>query len=84
MAGMMAHDHDSMMSAEHKQSMMDAHYHGAEECDDYCMNCSSHCSSTAIISSPSDAYDFDRKFGRATAVDTSSLVYLLYRPPICA
>jgi hypothetical protein len=81
---MTGHDHEAMMDSPQKQSMMDAHDHGSEDCDDYCMNCSSHCSSTAIIPSSSSPFELDRKFDRIITGNTFSRAYLLYRPPIFA
>lgn len=80
----LGHDHAAMMDSSQKQSMMDAHDHGSEDCDDYCMNCSNHCSSTAIIPSSSSSFALDRKFSRTIAGNTFSRAYLLYRPPISA
>ena len=79
----MGHDHKAM-SAGQKQAMMDAHDHGPEDCDDYCMNCSNHCSSTAIIPYASNTFELDRRFNRILTGNTLSRAYLLYRPPIFA
>lgn len=81
---MPGHDHGAMMGSSEKQSMMDAHDHDAEDCDDYCMNCSNHCSSTAIVPSSSNIFELDRKFNRTITGDTSSRASLLFRPPISA
>ncbi|PCI76999.1 MAG: hypothetical protein COB20_09310 [SAR86 cluster bacterium] len=81
---MAGHDHESMMSSGQKQLMMDAHDHGSDDCDDYCMNCSNHCSSTAILSSSNDIFELDREFHKTLAGDTSNRAYLLFRPPIRA
>lgn len=81
---MPGHDHAAMMDSRQKQAMMDAHDHGPEDCDDYCMNCSNHCSSTVIISSSSSSFALDRKFNRTITGNTLSRTYLLYRPPISA
>jgi len=81
---MMGHDHEVMMSAGQQQAMMDAHDHGPDDCDDYCMSCSNHCSSTAIIPSSSSTIEFDRRFNRTLTGGTLSRAYLLYRPPIFA
>lgn len=79
---MMGHDHEAMTSSGQKQAMMDAHEHDAEDCDDYCMNCSSHCSSTAIPTSANDIIELDQKFNKILSGETSSRSYLLFRPPI--
>ena len=81
---MAGHDHGAMMGSGQKQAMMDAHDHGSEDCDDYCMNCSNHCFSTAIIPSSSNIFALDRKFDRTITGNTLSRAYLLYRPPISA
>lgn len=81
---MAGHDHEAMMASPAKQSMMDAHDHGSKDCDDYCMNCSNHCSSTAITSSSNSTFERDRKFNRTITGNTFSRAYLLYRPPIFA
>jgi hypothetical protein len=81
---MAGHDHEAMMDSEQKPSSMDAHDHGSEDCDDYCMNCSTHCTSAAIIPSSSSTFELDRKFNRSITGYTSSYAYLLYRPPISA
>lgn len=81
---MTGHDHAAMMDSSAKQSMMAAHDHGSQDCDDYCMNCSNHCSSTAIIPSSSSTFERDRKFNRTISGNTFSRAYLLYRPPIFA
>lgn len=81
---MAGHDHEEMMSPIQKQSMMDAHDHGPDDCDDYCMNCSNHCSGTAIIPSANSTFELDRKFNRTITGNTLSRAYLLYRPPIFA
>lgn len=81
---MAGHDHEAMMDSSAKQAMMDAHDHSSEDCDDYCMNCSNHCSSTAITPSSSSTFEVDRKFHRTHTGNTFSRAYLLYRPPISA
>jgi hypothetical protein len=81
---MTGHDHEAMMSSHQKQSMMDAHDHGSEDCEDYCMNCSNHCSSTALIPSSGNIFELDRKFNRTITGNTLSRAYLLFRPPISA
>lgn len=81
---MAGHDHEAMMDSSHKLSMVDAHEHGSEDCDDYCMNCSNHCSNTAIIPSSSSIFGPDQKFISITTGNTLSRAYLLYRPPISA
>ena len=82
--GMAGHDHGALMSSGQQQTMMDAHDHSAEDCDDYCMNCSNHCSSTAILTSPNDTFELDRGFHKTFTVETLRRAYLLYRPPIRA
>ena len=81
---MAGHDHEAMMDSSHKLSMVDAHEHGSEDCDDYCINCSNHCSNTAIIPSSSSIFGPDQKFISITTGNTLSRAYLLYRPPISA
>lgn len=81
---MAGHDHEAMMGSAQQQVMMDVHDHSAEDCDDYCMNCSNHCSSTAIIPTLSHVFELDRKFTRTLTGNTFSRAYLLYRPPISA
>ena len=78
---MTGHDHEAMMDSSQKQTMMDGHDHGADDCDDYCMNCSNHCSSTAIIPSSNSTFELDRKFNRTITGNTLNRAYLLYRPP---
>ncbi|MDA0281612.1 MAG: hypothetical protein O3C29_14455 [Proteobacteria bacterium] len=81
---MAGHDHKAMMDSSAKQSMMDAHDHGSEDCDDYCMNCSNHCSSTAITPSSGSTFERDRKFNRTITGNIFSRSSKLYRPPIFA
>lgn len=78
------HDHQAMMNSGQKQSMMDAHNHSAEDCDDYCMTCSNHSYSSAITSFSNTTRELDRKFSLANVSYTLSRAYLLYRPPIRA
>jgi len=75
-------DHEAMMDSEQKPSLMDAH--DSEDCDDYCINCSTHCSIAGIIPSSNSAFELDRKFNRSISGCTSNYAYLLYRPPISA
>ena len=72
---MAGHDHEAMM---------DAHDHGSKDCNDYCMNCSNHCSSTAITPFSRSTFERDRKFNRTITGNTFSRAYLLYRPPMFA
>ncbi|MBL4574185.1 MAG: hypothetical protein JKY86_14120 [Gammaproteobacteria bacterium] len=81
---MTGHEHEANMGSSQKQSMMDAHDHGSEDCDDYCMNCSNHYSSTAITPSLSSTFETDRKFDRTITGTTLNRAYLLFRPPIPA
>jgi hypothetical protein len=76
------HDHQAMTSSGQTQSMMDAHNHSAEDCDDYCMTCSNHSSSSAVTSFSNTTLELDRKFSLSSASYTLSRAYLLYRPPI--
>jgi len=78
---MNAHDHKAMLSSGQEQAKIGTHDHSLEECD-LCMNCSNHCSSTAIVASFKDRFDLDREFATGITGDTSSRVDLLFRPPI--
>lgn len=77
--GMSMHTADA---AHHGHAMMDAHEHSAAECEDYCMNCMSHCFSTAIVSSPSTFPFSASEPHRLAAGATTDHAYLLFRPPI--
>lgn len=63
---------------------LDSHNHSPEDCDDYCMSCSNHCSSSAIVSSSKNSFELDREFAELTSAHTLSRAYLLFRPPIRA
>jgi len=65
-------------------AMMAAHDHDAAECDEYCMNCSSHCYTTAIVSSGSSSPHSASLSTGLESGDTADRAYLLFRPPIRA
>ena len=67
---------------EELQSSAHMHEHDADDCDEYCMNCSNHCSSTAIVTTSAHPFALDRKFSRAASADLSTRATLLFRPPI--
>jgi len=83
------HYHNTVLGMEkdsnHDQdkAMTNAHDHDNEDCG-YCMNCSNHCSTTAIISSFKDNFELAREFDTTSAGATMSRVSLLFRPPISA
>jgi len=81
---MAGHDHQAMMSSAEKLSMMDAHDHSEEDCEEYCMSCTNHCSSNAIIASTGDTFDRLREFRVSLNSHTISRTYLFFRPPIRA
>lgn len=64
--------------------MIIAHDHNVEDCDDYCMSCSNHCSSSGIVSSSKNSFERDREFEDFATAHTLSRAYLLFRPPIRA
>ena len=74
----------SIQATHHAHAMMTAHDHGAAECDDYCMNCSSHCYTTAIVSSGNSFPVSASPSARLESGDTTDRAYLLFRPPIRA
>ncbi len=82
----MAHDaepaHAAIMQDSQQQAMMAAHEHGAEDCDEFCMNCSNHCSSTAIVTGGEHVMDLQRRYVLADREAAISFTYLLFRPPI--
>lgn len=69
-------------AAGHDNAMMEAHDHSAAECDEYCMNCSSHCTSTAIVSSGSIFLAPASQPHRFASGTTADRAFLLFRPPI--
>lgn len=75
-------DHSLMHADAQMQSMMESHDHSAEDCDEYCMSCSNHCSSTAIVSGSPLIFDLTGRFARASGADLETRAYLLFRPPI--
>jgi len=78
------HDHETMLRTAGKPSTMDTHDHSPEDCDEYCMNCVNHCSSTAISSSLIEIFELNHEFETTITSDILSRAYLLYRPPIRA
>lgn len=79
-----SHDHSAMAGDGHLQTMMESHDHGEEDCDEYCMSCSNHCSSTAIISGSAQTFDPSARFARCTVAHVANRADLLFRPPIRA
>jgi len=77
------HDHAAMLSIGQEQSMTNAHDHSVQDCG-FCMNCSNHCSTNALIASFKNHFELDREFATTIAGDTMSRVSLLFRPPISA
>lgn len=59
-----------------------ASHHDADNCDEHCMNCSSHCfSSVAVASSALELDGEDQRLGNLIS-RALHRAYLLYRPPI--
>lgn len=76
------HGGHAMHAPEQLSSMSATHDHNADDCDDYCMSCSNHCSSSAIVSSSKNTFELDREFEYPASAHTLSRAYLLFRPPI--
>lgn len=80
---MAGHDHQAMLDAGHQGAMDETHDHSSGDCD-YCMSCSNHCASTALVSIYKDSFALNREFATTISADTLNRVYLLFRPPIRA
>ena len=78
--------HHHMPSAETGQAPAEdpgqAHDHHESDCGDHCMSCSSHCSSTAIVSSSRYYFDPVQHLAGTLTGATSNRHELLFRPPI--
>ena len=61
---------------------VDAHEHDKADCDEYCMSCSSHCSSSAIISNELIMLEQNIKQLIAHSASIAARAKRLYRPPI--
>lgn len=75
--------HDAAIASQNKTKSA-AHDHSDEDCDDYCMSCSNHCSSSAIVTSSKHDFELEREFEDLASAHTLSRAYLLFRPPIRA
>lgn len=63
----------------------DAHdQHSEEDCQEYCMSCSNHCSSLAVLSSHAANFTQARVLSAASIGVSSNHSDLLLRPPISA
>lgn len=82
-AGTHAHEAAEAGSMDSRmQTMMESHDHSAEDCDEYCMSCSNHCSNTAIISGSQLTSYPGCRFTHTRGANLASRAYLLFRPPI--
>ncbi|MCB1666280.1 MAG: hypothetical protein KDI28_10895 [Pseudomonadales bacterium] len=81
-----AHDntaHHAMMDASSlPESIADAHSHAADNCDEQCMNCVSHCFSSGIASEFSSVLNSVYHVPQTSAGLPLERAFLLYRPPI--
>ena|GEM_PF-1756843 len=77
--------HPEALTVESKhpgQAMMEAHVHSAAECEQYCMNCSSHCFTSAFGDATVPFPVFSSRFGKPVFGELSDQAELLLRPPI--
>lgn len=84
MHGEMHNELHEQMHEETEESQSSGHVyeHDSDDCDEYCMNCSNHCSSTAIVTTAAHPFMLNRKFSRAASANLSTRATLLFRPPI--
>lgn len=59
-----------------------AAHHDAENCDEHCMNCSSHCFSSVVIASSALEFHADGQHPGSLSSQALYRAYLLFRPPI--
>lgn len=59
-------------------------HHDEADCDEHCMNCSSHCFSPGLLSSPGDSFLRLQQERHALLSHTRQRADTLYRPPITA
>lgn len=79
------HQHHMPSAASGQASAEDpgqAHDHREADCEEHCMSCSSHCSSTAIVSSSRYYFDPVQHLAGTLTGATSNRHELLFRPPI--
>ena len=60
------------------------HEQSEEDCEEYCMSCSNHCSSLAVVSSQPKRYGQIRLQAATTAGPTLAHAELLFRQPFRA
>lgn len=76
-----AHHHAGHFSEAQDQDMGIGEVNQAEECDDHCMNCISHCFSAAIVDLTPGNSVSPENFSSAVGGSSMSRKYLLFRPP---
>ena len=77
-----SHHHEGGYALNTSKTATDSHHDDAEICDDHCMNCSTHCFSSALVTASSDFLGTEKHFASTFTGDTSDRAYLLFRPPI--
>ncbi|MEX0902281.1 MAG: hypothetical protein WDZ76_06090 [Pseudohongiellaceae bacterium] len=84
--GMTGKHHHAMTSEDAlRDTGSDRHHDDMAECDEHCMNCSTHCfSSVAVASTLDDGPKAVRRLHRAIPGDILNRASLLFRPPIHA
>ena len=70
---------DAAMSGGHSDS-----HHQGPDCDQQCLNCTSHCFSIGLISPANPDLHHGSAFIATVSGDVNSPTYLFFRPPISA